>query len=215
MTHRKNVEMIDTEQPVNEIIDEVLNSPYTRLPLYAGNPENIVGVLHVKHLLREMHKHRGDTSNINLSELATDPWFVPDTTPLYDQLQAFRERKEHIAIIVDEYGDLQGIVTLEDILEEIDEHDVPVAGVRPLPDGTYLIDGTVTIRDLNRAYDWNLPDEDYSTLAGLIIHESKAIPKAGQVFTFHDFRFDVARRLRNQITLVRVREPENQEVSSE
>lgn len=214
MTHRKNVEMVDAEKPIEEIIDEILNSPYTRLPLYADSPENIIGVLHVKHLLREMHKYKGKVDKINLAELATDPWFVPDTTPLYDQLQAFRERKEHFALIVDEYGDLQGIVTLEDILEEIvgeidDEHDVPVAGVRPLPDGSFLIDGTVTIRDLNRAYDWNLPDEDYSTLAGLIIHESKALPKAGQVFSFHDFRFDIARRQRNQITLVRVRAPVN------
>lgn len=215
MTHRKNVEMIDTSKSIEDIIDDVLNSPYTRLPLYSEDPENIVGILHVKHLLREMHHNRGDITKINLMELATDPWFVPDTTHLYDQLQAFRERKEHFALIVDEYGDLQGIVTLEDILEEIvgeidDEHDVPVAGVRPLPDESYLVDGTVTIRDLNRAYDWNLPDEDYATLAGLIIHELKALPKAGQVFTFHDFRFDVARRMRNQITLVRVRPPKKE-----
>ena len=213
MTHRKNVEAIDAEQPIEKIIDDILGSPYTRLPLYADTQDNIIGVLHVKHLLREMHRRKGNISEIDLAEIATDPWFVPETTPLYDQLQAFRERKEHFALIVDEYGDLQGIVTLEDILEEIvgeidDEHDLPVAGVRPLPDGSFLVDGTVTIRDLNRAYDWDLPDEDYSTLAGLIIHESKAVPKAGQVFTFHDFRFDVARRLRNQITLVRVRAPE-------
>ncbi len=212
MTHRKNVEMIDSKKPIEKIVEDILNSSYTRLPLYSENQENIIGVIHVKHLLREMHKHKGDISQINIIELATDPWFIPDTTALYDQLQAFRERKEHFAMIVDEYGDLQGIVTLEDILEEIvgeidDEHDVPVAGVRRLPDNSYLVDGTVTIRDLNRAYDWDLPDDDYSTLAGLILHESKAVPKAGQAFTFHDFRFDVARRLRNQITLIRVRPP--------
>jgi len=215
MTHRKNVEMVDVEKPIQEIIDDILASPYTRLPLYAGTPENIVGLLHIKHLLREMLHQKGKIENISLSELAADPWFIPDTTPLYDQLQAFRERKEHFSLIVDEYGDLQGIVTLEDILEEIvgeidDEHDLPVAGVRPLPDGSYLIDGTVTIRDLNRAYEWNLPDENYSTLAGLILNESKALPKAGQIFTFHGFRFDIARRQRNQITLIRVRPPEKE-----
>ncbi|MCB9964039.1 MAG: HlyC/CorC family transporter [Rhodospirillales bacterium] len=209
MTHRKNVEMVDASQPIEEIIKDVLNGSYTRLPLYIDSPDNIIGVLHVKQLLREMHAHKGDVTQISLPDIASDPWFIPDTTALYDQLQAFRERKEHFALIVDEYGDLQGIVTLEDILEEIvgeidDEHDVPVAGVRALPDGSYLVDGDVTIRDLNRAFEWNLPDEDYATLAGLVIHESKSIPETGQVFMFHDFRFDVTRRYRNQITMVKV-----------
>jgi Mg2+/Co2+ transporter CorB len=212
MTHRKNVEMIDAEQSLDKIIEDVLNSAYTRLPLYADSQDNIVGVLHAKQLLKQLHFHKWNLSKINLEEIAVAPWFIPDGTPLYDQLQAFRDRKEHFALVVDEYGDLQGIVTLEDILEEIvgeidDEHDVPVAGVRPLPDGSFLVDGTVTIRDLNRAYEWNLPDEDYSTLAGLILFESKTIPESGQTFMYHNFRFDIARRQRNQITLVRVRPP--------
>jgi Mg2+/Co2+ transporter CorB len=212
MTHRKNVEMINAEQPLDKILEEVLQSAFTRLPLYAESQDNIIGILHTKQLLKELHFHQWQLDQVNLEQIAVEPWFIPDTTPLYDQLQAFRDRKEHFALVVDEYGTLQGIVTLEDILEEIvgeidDEHDVPVAGVRPLPDGSFLVDGTVTIRDLNRAYEWNLPDKDYSTLAGLILYESKTLPESGQSFIFHNFRFDIARRQRNQITLVRVRPP--------
>ncbi len=214
MTHRKNVEMIDANQPLDKILEDVLSSAYTRLPLYSESQDNIIGVLHTKQLLKDLHFNKWDLEKINLEQIAVAPWFIPDTTPLYDQLQAFRDRKEHFAMVVDEYGTLQGIVTLEDILEEIvgeidDEHDVPVAGVRPLPDGSYLVDGTVTIRDINRAYEWNLPDKDYSTIAGLILYESKTVPESGQSFIFHNFRFDIARRQRNQITLVRVRPSES------
>jgi Mg2+/Co2+ transporter CorB len=202
--------MIDSNQPLEKIIEDVLNSAYTRLPLYAESQDNIIGVLHAKQLLKELHFHQWQLDKIDLEKIAVPPWFIPDTTALYDQLQAFRDRKEHFALVVDEYGSLMGIVTLEDILEEIvgeidDEHDVPVAGVRPLPDGSFLVDGTVTIRDLNRAFEWDLPDEDYSTIAGLILYESKTLPEPGQVFIFHNYRFDIARRQRNQITLVRVR----------
>ena len=214
MTHRRNIEAIDADQPLANIIEEVLNSAYTRLPLWAETPDNIVGVIHAKQLLRHLHQHNWQIESINLEDISTDPWFIPETTPLYDQLQAFRDRKEHFAIVVDEYGDLQGIVTLEDILEEIvgeidDEHDVPVAGVRPLPDGSFSIDGTVTIRDVNRAYEWNLPDKDYATLAGLLLYETKTIPEAGQVFAFFGFKFEISRRQRNQITLVRVTPPKD------
>jgi Mg2+/Co2+ transporter CorB len=147
---------------------------------------------------------------MNLKELATDAWFVPESTALFDQLQAFRQRKEHFALVVDEYGSLMGVVTLEDILEEIvgeidDEHDITVEGVRKQPNGTYFVDGTVTIRDLNRALEWELPDEDYATVAGLILHEAQMIPDAGQVFNFYGFKFEIVRRQRNQITLVRIR----------
>ena len=128
---------------------------------------------------------------------------------MLDQLQAFRARREHFALVVDEYGAFQGIVTLEDIIEEIvgdisDEHDVAVAGVRPQADGSYVIDGTVTIRDLNREFDWDLPDDEASTIAGLILHEARTIPSVAQDFVFYGFRFKILRRHRNQITLVRV-----------
>lgn len=215
MVHRKNVVMIDIDRPVKDVVDHVLSSPYTRMPLWKGNPDNIVGVIHVKQLLRELMDVGGDVSNLDLTRISMDPWFIPETTHLYDQLQAFRERKEHFALVVDEYGAFMGIVTLEDILEEIvgeidDEHDEKIQGVRKLSNGSYIVDGEVTIRDLNREFDWSLPDQEYSTIAGLVLYESQMVPDVGQSFRFYDFRVDVVRKIRNQITLVRLVPPKEQ-----
>ena len=212
MTHRRNVVMIDAALPLEEIVRQVLDCPYTRLPIWKGDNENIIGVIHVKALLKELQASGGEIKNISIEDLASEPWFVPENTTLFDQLQAFRQRREHFSLVVDEYGSFMGIVTLEDILEEIvgeidDEHDIAVAGVRYQPNGTLLVDGDVTIRDLNREFDWTLPDEEYSTLAGLILHEAQMVPDAGQSFNFFRFRFDVLRRQRNQITLIRVTPP--------
>ena len=212
MTHRKNIMTLDAGQPMAQLLDQVIASPFSRLPLWLGDPDNIVGVLHSKALLRVLRENDGKLDDIKIETLASAPWFIPDQTTLFDQLQAFRERREHFALVVDEYGALQGIVTLEDILEEIvgdisDETDVAVAGVKQQADGSFLVNGDVTIRDLNRDFDWRLPDENAVTLAGLILHESRMIPDAGQLFLFHGFRFEVMRRLRNQITLVKVMPP--------
>ena len=211
MTHRKGVETVDISQPISVVIDQVLDNAYSRLPVFRDDPDNIVGILHAKALLREISAVNGDFSKVEISRLLSDPWFIPETTILFDQLQAFRERKEHFAIVVDEYGAFKGIVTLEDILEEIvgdidDEHDVSIPGVRAQPNGSFIVDGTVTIRDLNRAVGWNLPDDKYSTLAGLVLLESKMIPAVGQNFTFYNYRFKILKRQRNQITLIRVGE---------
>jgi len=212
MIHRKNVTMINADDPIDQIVDQVMDSPYTRLPLWADNPDNVVGVLHVKMLLQAMRENRADIYSINIRNVALAPWFVPESTTLYDQLQAFRERKEHFALVIDEYGSLQGIVTLEDILEEIvgeidDEQDMTFPGVRNLANGRYMVDGAVTIRDLNREFDWRLPDEEYATLAGLILFEAKMVPQVGQAFRFHGFQFDIVKRQRNQITQIRVTPP--------
>ncbi len=212
MTHRRNVSMIDLDSKPEEIVDQVLASQYTRIPVYRKDPDNVVGVLHTKELLRELRRREGDVAQIDLDSVPSAPWFIPDTTTLLDQLQAFRSRREHFAVVVDEYGSLMGIVTLEDILEEIvgeieDEHDRPVRGVRPQPDGSYIVDGTVTLRDLNREFDWDLPDEEASTIAGLVLHEARLIPNKGQTFVFYGFRFEVLRRVRNQITSIRVIPP--------
>lgn len=212
MTHRKNVTMINIEEPIEDIVEQVLESPFTRLPLWRGNQDNIVGVIHAKELLKEMREQGGDISKIDIHKVSMEPWFVPEVTNLYDQLQAFREKKAHFAVVIDEYGSFMGIVTLEDILEEIvgdidDEHDQNVPGVRILPGPRYLVEGTVTIRDLKREFDWNLPDDDYSTIAGLVLFEAKTVPEVGQSFRFHNFRFDIVRRQRNQITLLRVVPP--------
>ncbi len=212
MIHRKNVVMINVEQSMDKIVEEILNSKHTRIPLWIDNPDNIVGVMHAKELLRELMDVGGDVGNIDISRISMDPWFIPENTNLYDQLQAFRERKAHFAIVVDEYGSFMGVVTLEDILEEIvgdidDEHDKEMSGVRKLSNGSFIMDGTVTIRDLNREFDWGLPDEEYATIAGLVLFESQMIPDIGQSFRFHNFQIDIVRKQRNQITLLRVTPP--------
>ena len=209
MVHRTEMIMVDVGQPTEEIIHEVLAAPVTRVPLWRDSPENIIGILHAKDLLRAIQAAGGDLSRVDLTAVALPPWFVPDTTPLAEQLKAFRRRKSPFALVVDEYGEVMGLVTLEDILEEIvgdieDEHDVAVPGVKPQLDGSVTVDGGVPIRDLNRAMDWNLPDEEATTIAGLVIHEARSIPEPGQSFTFHGFRFQVLRRDRNRITGLRI-----------
>ena len=212
MTHRRNTVMIDAGLPPREIVEQVLASPFTRIPLWRDTPDNIVGVLHAKGLLRAVHALSGDLDKLDVQSLASPAWFIPDSTTLLDQLQAFRRRREHFAMVVDEYGTLMGTVTLEDILEEIvgdisDEHDIAVPGVRPQPDGSYVVAGTVTIRDLNREFEWSLPEEDASTLAGLLLREARQIPEAGQTFDFYGFRFHILRRVRNQVSSIRVTPP--------
>ena len=210
MTHRGTVSMINADDQVEDILRYVLNSPHTRHPVFSGKSDNIVGVLHVKDLLRAVGK--AEPSMIlpeTVHNIASDAYFIPETTLLFDQLQAFRSRREHFAVVVDEYGDFRGIVTLEDILEEIvgdidDEHDTDLAGLAPQADGSWLVDGNVTIRDLNRTLGWQLPDEDASTVAGLVLFESRTIPNPGQEFRFHDIRFRIVKRKGNRLTRLRL-----------
>jgi len=209
MIHRTEMVTVNADLPPEELVREVLASEYTRIPLWREKPENIIGVLHAKDLLRAIRAAEGDMTRIDVSSIALPPWFVPEMRPVSEQLKAFRRRKTHFAMVVDEYGEVEGIVTLEDILEEIvgdisDEQDVVVAGVRAQPDGSVVVDGSVPIRDLNRAMDWSLPDEEATTVAGLVIHEARSIPERGQSFTFHGFRFRVLRRERNRITALRI-----------
>ncbi len=209
MVHRTEMMMINADLPSEELVREVLATEFTRIPLWREKPENIVGVLHAKDLLRAIRSADGDISKVDVAAIASPPWFVPEMRPLSEQLKAFRRRKTHFALVVDEYGEMEGLVTLEDILEEIvgdisDEHDIVVAGVRAQPDGSVVVDGSVPIRDLNRAMDWHLPDEEATTIAGLVIHEARSIPERGQNFTFHGFRFRVLRRERNRITALRI-----------
>jgi Mg2+/Co2+ transporter CorB len=209
MIHRTKMRTIDADLPPAQIVREVLSSPFTRMPLWRERPDNFVGVLHSKDMLRALNAAGGDASKVNVDEVMFAPWFVPEATTLEDQLEAFLKRKTHFALVVDEYGEVMGLVTLEDILEEIvgdirDEHDLAVQGVRPQPDGSVLVDGAVPLRDLNRVMAWDLPDEEATTIAGLVIHEAGAIPEAGQVFTYHGFRFEVMRKIRNRVTALRV-----------
>ena len=210
--HRRKVVTVNADLPITDIIEQIADSPYTRIPLWRERPENIVGVVHAKALLRAIHSAGEQAKILDIMSVASKPWFIPDTTTLLDQLNAFRERREHFALLVDEYGTLVGVVTLEDILEEIvgdigDETDIPVAGVRPDKNGSYLVNGSVTLRDLSRELDWHLPDDKASTVAGLVLHEARTIPDLGQEFLFHSFRFQVIRRNRNQLTLIRITPP--------
>lgn len=213
MTHRGTVSMVNADDNIEDILRFVLGSPHTRHPVFSGKPDNIIGVLHVKDLLRALRETETGSKKANLPQLvqniASDAYFIPETTLLFDQLQAFRTRREHFAVVVDEYGDFRGIVTLEDILEEIvgdidDEHDIGLAGLSAQADGSWLVDGNVTIRDLNRTLGWHLPDEDASTLAGLVLFESRTIPSPGQEFRFHDIRFRIVKREGNRLTSLRL-----------
>ena len=217
MLHRTEIEMIDAALPVSEILALCLDSNHTRLPLYRDEPENIVGVLHAKDLLRAMHKMLADgriepneMAEFDILTVAMQPYFIPETTMLDDQMRQFLARRTHFALVVDEYGTLQGLITLEDILEEIvgeisDEFDMDEENdLQAETDGSYVIDGTMTIRDLNRATDWNLPDDEAITVAGLVIHEAQMIPTVGQVFSFHGFRFEVISKEENRLSELKI-----------
>ncbi len=209
MVHRTEMITVNVDDSVEDVVEAVLAAPVTRLPLWRESAENIIGILHAKDLLRAIQAAGGDLSRIDIAAIARPPWFVPDIRPLSEQLKAFRRRKTHFALVVEEYGEVMGLVTLEDLLEEIvgdisDEHDVAVVGAKQQPDGSVLVDGAVPIRELNRLMDWNLPDGEATTIAGLVIHEARAIPEAGQSFTFHGFRFRVLKKERNRITALHV-----------
>lgn len=209
MVHRTTMGTINADDPADSIVREILASPHTRMPIWRDDIDNIVGIMHTKDLLRALYDVDNDFSRVDIMKVAGKPWFVPDTTTLQDQLNAFLRHKAHIAIVVDEYGDVQGLVTLEDILEEIvgdiaDEHDIDMQGVRMQPDGSVIVDGSLPIRDLNRALDWDLPDEEATTIAGLVIHETQSIPDVKQAFTFHKKRFTVLKREKNRLTRLRI-----------
>jgi Mg2+/Co2+ transporter CorB len=210
MIHRTAMRAVNADEPPEVAIRNILESPYTRMPVWRGATDNIIGVIHAKDLIRALAEPNVEPQDIDIVKIAQKPWFVPDTTNLKDQLNAFLRRKTHFAVVVDEYGEVQGVVTLEDILEEIvgdisDEHDLEIQGVRQDSDGSIVVDGGVPIRDLNRAMDWQLPDEEATTIAGLVIHESKSIPEERQAFTFYGKRFIVLKREKNRITRLRIR----------
>lgn len=209
MVHRSQLEMIDINLEPRQIVEAVLRSRHSRIPFYDGETDDIVGVLHVKDLLRGIWAHGAEFARVDLRVLMKPPYFVPETTTLQEQLDAFKQKKRHFALIVDEYGALRGLVTLEDVIEEIvgeieDEYDAPMQGVERRRDGSVIVDGTVPVRDLNRLMDWTLPEEDAVTVAGLVIHAARAIPDAGQMFAFYGYRFDILKKQRNQVTALRI-----------
>lgn len=215
MTHRKNMISIDAELPARALFDAVLEARHLRVPVWRDQPENIIGILNLRDVIKAFSDHGGEIDSFDFMSLATPAWFVPDTMGLEEQLDAFRERRSHFALVVDEYGVLQGLVTFEDIVDEIfgeipdQDLEKEPAGISPQPDGAFNIDGSMPIREVNRALDWNLPDEEASTMAGLVIHEARAIPDVGQRFAFYGYQFEILRRQRNLITALRVVPPQN------
>ena len=210
MVHRTKMATVNAGDPTASIVEQMLNGQYSRVPVWKDTPDNIVGILHTKDLLAALRRASWDTEKVDVLAIASDPWFVPDTTSLKAQLSQFLKRKAQLALVVDEYGEVQGLVTLEDILEEIvgqitDEHDTGESPIRAQQDGSVTVEGTMPIRDLNRAMDWDLPDEEATTVAGLVMHEAQTIPEVGQTFTFYGYRFDITRKQRNRVTAVRVR----------
>jgi Mg2+/Co2+ transporter CorB len=213
MVHRKAIVAVDADLPSETLFEEIIAAGHSRVPVYRGSPENIVGVLRAGDVVKEYASRRGAFETFDIPSLMIEPWFVPDTTTLEEQLRAFRDRRSHFAIVVDEYGVLQGVITREDILDEIlgdipdDQEGDAKGSVRRQADGSYIVEGTTPIRELNRELDWNLPDDEATTVAGLVIHEARAIPEARQRFAFHGFQFEILRRQRNQITALRITPP--------
>jgi Mg2+/Co2+ transporter CorB len=213
MVHRKNMAAIDAEQPQQQIFDDLIEAQHARVPVWREQPDNIIGILHTKDVMREYVRRKGSLTGLDILSLLTPPWFVPDTTTLEEQLAAFREQRSHFALVVDEYGALQGLITREDIFDEIvgdipDEHEEKLRkDIRPQPDGSYVVDGATPVRELNRELDWDLPDEEATTIAGLVIHEARTIPEPRQRFAFYGFKFEILRRQRNQITALRITPP--------
>lgn len=214
MIHRKNVAVLDASETVSRLFEQLLAANHSRVPVWRGSPDNIVGILHTKTVMREFVRRRGQMAGFDILSLVEQAWFVPETTTLEEQLDAFREHRSHFALVVDEYGTLQGLITLTDILDEIFGHlpDEPesrsLPRFRPQSDGSYIVEGVIPVREINRELDWSLPDEEATTIAGLVIHEARAIPEVGQRFAFYGFKFEILRRQRNQITLLRLTPPE-------
>ena len=209
MIHRKNVIMLDVNLPAEQIVKEVLDSGHSRIPLFEEDQDNIIGVLHVKDILKSISKASGDFSAVNAKKIMRETWFVPETTSVVKQLRAFQQKREHFSLVVDEYGALMGVLTLEDILEEIvgdiqDEYDEELQGIERLKEGGAILQGDLPVRDINRAMDWKLPDEEAVTIAGLVIHESQTIPEIGQTFAYYGYRFEILEKQRNQIVSLKV-----------
>ena len=212
MVHRKNLRTINAALPIEKIADELTSCPFSRIPVWKDNPENIIGILKTKTFFRALQMQNGNLEKIKLSNLMSVPWFIPETTHLLDQLQSFQKKREHFALVVDEYGDLMGCITLEDILEEIvgeiaDEYDTITSGIKMQQDGSIIADGSTPIRDLNRQFDLNIPEDDAATIAGYVMHEVRKIPDAGQTYVLAGVKIEILRRQGNQIGVVRITPP--------
>ena len=208
MVHRSNMFTVNIDDDPKNILNSVINSSFTRIPVWQNNDENIIGIIHSKHLLKIMSQNR-DITRSDMMQSLIKPLFIPETTSLKEQLKMHLNTKKKLAIVVDEYGVLMGMISLEDIMEEIvgditDEIDEGLTTVVKNEDGTLTINGGTEIRDINRIYNWDLPEEEANTLSGLIVHESRSFPTEGQVFNYYGFIFEILEVKDNLIHKIKV-----------
>jgi len=219
MVHRSQMVSINADLPTSDIISQALNTPHTRIPLWQGTKDNIIGILHLRNVLKALHKNKFDYSKLDIKSYITEPWFVPENALLSRQLMEFKARRSHIAIVVDEYGDIIGILTLEDILEEIvgqidDELDEESNKIVQKEKNLYIVDGTTTIRDLNREININLPDEEANTVAGIIMHELERLPNVGDKLEIGHVRLTIIKKQAHKIKQVLVEIIPNQDITN-
>jgi Mg2+/Co2+ transporter CorB len=210
MLHRRDMRSVAIGQPIDSLLNELLGAKHSLVPLWGKTPEDIVGVIDVRTLLAELARRGGNADGLDVSASISAPWFIPDTTGLLDQLKAFRARHLSLAFVVDEYGVLQGMLTLADILEEIvgsyDRGQFNALAVpKPLPDGSFILDGRFPLRELNRELDWDLPDDHASTIAGLVLHVAERLPEPGERFQLDAYHFQVIARKKNSLAKIKVR----------
>ena len=209
MVHRSNIITINIDTPTDKVIKTVLSSNHTRIPFWENNPDNIIGILHVRDLLSKIYNTKSKITEMDIRSLLSETVFVPDNSLVTQQLQMFREGQTHLACVVDEYGDLQGIITLEDILEEIvgqiyDEHDTGKSKIIAKSKSEFIVDGSVPIRDLNREFNWQIPENEATTLAGFIITKMERLPNQGEFIIEKNLKMIVQKKSENRIKTIQV-----------
>ncbi|MGZ4980061.1 MAG: HlyC/CorC family transporter [Methylobacter sp.] len=202
MTPRNEIIGIDLELPIEDIIVKIKASPHTRLPVYKTSIDRIIGFIHLRKILVLINQEDFDKQTI--INCLDKPSFIPNSTPVHNQMHRFKHEKIRIGLVVDEYGDVQGLVTLDDLLQEIvGELITEDVAVRAQNDGSYLVDANITIRELNRVMQWSLPTEGPKTLNGLIIEFMETIPETGTSIKLHSYPLEIIKRDENSVKLVK------------
>ena len=198
MTAHTQVEVIDFDASVDDIMQRIASSYHTRLPVREGDKEEIIGFIHVRKVINQLRAHRQDEpiNKQDLREILSEPYFVPSGTPLYTQIQQFQENQERIALVVDEYGEFKGLITLEDILEEMigdftTQSPSRTSSYRKEADGSWLVDGSSALRDLNKKLELNLPLDGPRTLNGLVLEHFEDIPETGTSFKIGEHKLEI------------------------
>ena len=207
MIPRNDIVGIDLEEEWPDVVKQITSSRHSRLPVYKGGIDNVIGIVHLRNVL-SVHNH-GELSRDEFMKIIREPYFIPEGTPLNMQLLNFQQQRRRIALVVDEYGDIQGLVTLDDILEEIvgefaTDQSTLQKDIHPQEDGTYLVDGSANIRDLNRMMKWNLPTDGPKTLNGMIIEYLETIPEAGTSLLLAGYPLEIVQTTTNAVKTVRI-----------